>query len=131
MADSHCDNQVVVACLRTRSSRNHTIMHLVFIEAHVGCHLQPVYIDTKKNHLADDLSRDNLPSFLSKVPGASPHPPPIPHPLLSLLLDPQADWVSPLWRTTIFSEWSSPIHTEDLWGRHELFPWLLYNVSGR
>ena len=56
-----CDNQVVVACLRSRTSKSKGLMHLlrclVFIEAHHQCFLYPTYIDTKANHLADDLSR--------------------------------------------------------------------------
>ena len=98
----HCDNQVVVACLRSRTSKDRGIMHLlrclVFLEAHFQCYLHPTYINTKANHLADDLSRNNLPSFLLKVHGADPHPTPLSLPLLDLLLDPQADWISPHWR---------------------------------
>ena len=98
----HCDNQVVVACLRSRSSRHSGIMHLirtlVFLEAHFGCHLRPEYISTSHNHLADDLSRDKLSSFLSKVPSASILPSPLSEPLLDLLLNQQADWISPTWR---------------------------------
>ena len=98
----HCDNQVVVACLRSRSSRNPVLMHmircLVFVEAHFCCFLQPEYINTRLNHLADDLSRDNLSSFLSKVPEAARSPVATSHLLLDLLLDPLADWISPLWR---------------------------------
>ena len=96
-----CDNQVVVACLRSRTSREKGIMHLlrclVFVEATHKCFLYPTYIDTKANHLADDLSRNNLPSFLSKVPNADPHPTPVSQPLLDLLLDPTADWMSRHW----------------------------------
>ncbi len=98
----HCDNQVVVACLRSRSSRNPMLMHLirclVFVEAHFHCYIHPEYISTRNNHLADDLSRDNLSSFLSKVPGASAQPAPTSRVLLDLLLDPRADWISPHWR---------------------------------
>ena len=47
---------------------------------------------------ADDLSRDRVLSFLSKVPGADPRPSPVSRSLLDLLLDPQADWISPAWR---------------------------------
>lgn len=106
----HCDNQVVVACLHSRTSKDRGIMHLlrclVFVEAHHSCYLTSSYIDTKANHLADDLSRNNLHSFLSKVPWADPRPAPVPLPLLDLLLDPQADWTSPPWHhqfSTIFS----------------------------
>ena len=66
----HCDNQAIVACLHSRTSKYKGIMHLlwalVFIEAYNQFHLVPCYIDTRANHLADDLSRDCIVSFLSK-----------------------------------------------------------------
>lgn len=78
----HCDNQAVVGCLKSRTSRHPLLMHLIrniiFIEAYRGFHVpvQPVYIDTHANHLhvADDLSRNRLSSFLLKVPSANPKP---------------------------------------------------------
>ena len=98
----HCDNQVVVACLRSRTNKDESLMHLlrrlVFIEAQHKCHLHPQYIHTKANDLADDLSSNNLASLLSKVPQANRHPSVVSQPLLDLLLDPQADWTSPAWR---------------------------------
>ena len=97
----HCDNQVVVACLKSRTSRCKGVMHLLrcllFVEARLRCYVHPTYIDTHSNYLADALSRNNLPLFLSKHPGADPHPTPISLPLLDLLLDPLADWTSPRW----------------------------------
>ena len=105
-----CDNQVVVAALRSRSSKDAGVMHLlrclVFVEACLGCHLFGEYIDTHANHLADDLSRNNHFSFLAKVPSADSCPTPTSPNLLSLLLNPKADWVSQAWRqqfSTIFS----------------------------
>lgn len=90
----YCDNQVVVACLRSRSSRDKGVMHLlrslVFIEAHFNCHLKATYINTHANHLADDLSRNNLTSFLRKMPQSNPYPTQVPLLLLDLLLDPEA-----------------------------------------
>lgn len=98
----HCDNQAVVACLHSRSSRQKELMHmlrcLVFIEAHLNCHLYPMYINTRNNHIADDLSRNNLFSFFSKVPDASHSPAQVSRQLLQLLLNPQADWTSRQWR---------------------------------
>ena len=48
----HCDNQVVVACLRSHTSRHKGIMHLlhclVFVEATLGFYLVPLYISSKK-----------------------------------------------------------------------------------
>ncbi len=97
-----CDNQVVVAALQSRASRDAGVMHLlrclIFVEVQLGCHLFGSYIDTHANHLADDLSRDRAFSFLSKVPSASHTPTPVPPHLLDLLLNPQADWVSQEWR---------------------------------
>ena len=55
----HCDNQAVVACLRSRTSKHPTLIHLlrnlVNIEARSGFYLYSVYIDTHANHIADDL----------------------------------------------------------------------------
>ena len=97
----HCDNQAVVACLRSRSTRENHCMHmlrtLAFVEAKYSLSLEPRYIPTKDNHLADDLSRNLLSSFLSKVPQAYAHPTPLPLPLLHLLLEPALDWTSPRW----------------------------------
>ena len=87
-----CDNQVVVAALHSRSSRDAGVMHLlrclIFVEAQVGFRQ---YIDTHSNHLADDLSRNRVFSFLSKVPSADRHPALTSTHLLELLLNPQAD----------------------------------------
>lgn len=83
----------------------HLLRCLVFIEVTHKCFLYPTYVDTKANHLADDLSRNNLSSILSKVPNADPHPTPVSQPLLDLLLDPTADWMSRHWNhqfSTIF-----------------------------
>ena len=95
---THCDNQAVVACLHSRSSKHKGLMHLLrnlaFIEASHGFHLVPRYINTHANHLADDLSRNRVLSFLSKVPRVCPYPTLVPWDVISLLLDPRADWTS-------------------------------------
>jgi hypothetical protein len=100
----HCNNMA-----DSRTSRHKGLMHLlrclVFLEAHFQCDLHASYINTRANHLADDLSRNDSVSFLSKVLGASPHPTTISKQLLDLLLDPQADWVCHPWHqrfSTIF-----------------------------
>ena len=111
-----CDNQVVVAALLSRSSRDAGVMHflkcLTFAEAQIGCHLFGVYINTHSNHLADDLSRNRAFSFLSKVPSACHQPKPVSAHLLDLLLNPQADWVSLEWRqlfsATFRRDWQHP-----------------------
>ena len=76
LVECHCDNQVVLSCIRSRSSRHKGLMHLlcclVFVEARLQFAITPLYIHIKANDLADDLSRNNLASFLSKVPQAAP-----------------------------------------------------------
>ena len=98
----HCDNQVVVTCLHSRLSKQAGIMHLLrcltFIEAHFRFILQPTYINTRRNHLADDISRNRVSSFLSKVPQANRVPTPVSNSLLGLLLNPQVDWIWEHWR---------------------------------
>ena len=98
-----CDNQAIVACLRSRTSRQATIMHLLrnlaFVEARGRFVFHATYINTHENHLADDLSRNRALSFLLKVPHASRTPTQVPADLVKLLLDPQADWVSQRWRS--------------------------------
>ncbi len=78
-----CGNQVIVAALQSRPSRDPGVMHLlrclVFADAQLGCFLQGRYINTHANHLADDLSRNRVLSFLSKVPEAEKHPSPVAH----------------------------------------------------
>ena len=112
----HCDNQAVIGCLRSRTSKNKHCMHmlrvLVFVEAQHSFHFHPVYINTKANHLADNLSINNTHSFLSKVPEANRDPDQVSVPLLKLLLDMEMDWVSPEWRSqfsaTFRQGWRKP-----------------------
>ena len=96
-----CDNQAVVAAINSRSCRESHIMHMLrclfFIEAHVQCSLHAEYINTRDNNIADDLSRNNMLSFRSKMPQADADPARIPRPLIPLLLDPSMDWVSATW----------------------------------
>ena len=58
----HCDNQVVIAGLRSRTSKHKGIMHLirclVFVEATLEFFVVPANINSRANDLADDLSRD-------------------------------------------------------------------------
>ena len=45
---------------------------LVFIEAQNVCYLYPSYIDTRANHLAGDLSRNNASLFSQRYPTPTP-----------------------------------------------------------
>ena len=75
----------------------HMLRTLAFVEARHAFALRPQYISTTDNHLADDLSRDKLTSFLAKVPNADTRATPLPTFLLDLLLDHSLDWTSPRW----------------------------------
>ena len=68
------------ASVSFRTSRNSHCMNMLWMLAFIeACHmftLQQVYMNTRANHLADDLSWGNLSSFLSKVPEARRQPDP-------------------------------------------------------
>ena len=121
----HCDNQAVVACLRSRMSKNKHCMHmlrtLAFIEAHHCFHLHAVYINTNLNHIADDLSCDKLPSF-AKVLQAGREPEPLPLPLLNIFLDLEADWISPLWHQQFNATFRLGLHSPVVWHRIRALP---------
>ena len=80
----HCDNQAVVAVLASRTSRLQHLMHILrylyFFEANHGFQLKCIHIAGLKNDIADDLSRNNLSSYFSKVPEANPFPGVLPPP---------------------------------------------------
>ncbi len=102
----HCDNQSVVHDIRTRTSRHPHMMHLLrclfFLEAHYQLQISSVHIPGVLNDLADDLSRDRLPSFLRKVHQPDLTPTPIPTQLINLLMDPNSNWLTPAW-TNLFA----------------------------
>ena len=98
----HCDNQaVVVAALHSRSSKQPQLMHMLrclfFVEALYGFELSASYIPTKANDLADDISRNNLSSFLCKVPALKGNQVKVPDQLLEILIDTSGDWTSRNW----------------------------------
>ena len=102
-----CDNQAAVQTIASRSCRDPSLMHLLrclfFLEAHYQFELVATHLPGVENSLADDLSRNRLPSFRSKAPSADILPTPLPLQLPSLLLDLSHDWTSPVW-TQQFSD---------------------------
>ena len=98
----YCDNGAVVAVMRSRCCRDPALMHLLrcmfFFEARFSCKLSVVHISGVLNDRADDLSRNRLSSFFSKVPGADRFSTPIPASLLHLLESSTLDWTSQAWR---------------------------------
>lgn len=98
---SNCDNSATVAVLNSRYSKDKDLMQLLrclfFVEASFQFRLTARHLPGKLNDIADDLSRNRIAAFQSKLPHADPHPTPIPPSLLQWLLQPQADWTSPSW----------------------------------
>ena len=114
----HCDNQVEVAAIQSRTSAQTQIMHLLrclfFIEASSNFSLAMEYITSTDNAIADALYRDNLNSF-QMVPGTSRGPTPIHPQTVEMLLDPAAEWTSPAWMQqfrAISITVSSPVLTD-------------------
>ena len=107
-----CDNQTVTAALAARSSRNTSMMHLLrclfFIEAVFEFNLTCVHLPGVENTRADALSRNDVASFRSQVPGADQHPQPLPTQLVEALLNPELDWLSTTWRD-LFSSFSGRV----------------------
>ena len=95
----HCDNTVAVAAVQFRSSCQQHVMHLLrclfFIEARFDFQLRCVHIPGARIDRADDLSQNNLVSFLAKVPDANAHPSTVSPALLELLLEQDLDFLSP------------------------------------
>ena len=99
----YCNNEAVVAIIRSRTSRHPHLMHLLwclfFVEPCYDLEVTCLHVPGAANELADDLSRNRVSAFLLKVPGASFQPTQVPTPLLHLLLDKDLDWLSPHWIT--------------------------------
>ena len=97
-----CDNEAVVAVIKSRTSRDMELMHLLrclaFIEAKFSCTIVAVHLPGVNNSLADDLSRNRLSSFLQSAPGPlSQVPSTLPPRLLELTCNSKPDWTSPSW----------------------------------
>ena len=110
-----CDNQAVVAVLRSRTSKDSSLMHslrcLAFLEAHFAFMITAIHIPGVENSLADDLSRDRLIQFMqtthsSKIGWG------VPQCLIDLVCNTKPDWTSKAWRTlfrqTLSQDWQAP-----------------------
>ena len=97
----NCDNEAVVHLLSSRYSRNSNIMHLLrclfFVEAFYAMHISASHIPGRANTLADNLSRNQLPSFFLQAPHMSLVPTPLPLMASDLLFNVTARWSSPAW----------------------------------
>lgn len=79
---AHCDNMAVVAVINSRYSKDVQLMQMLrclfFLEAHYQFKVSATHIAGIENDLADDLSRDNYASFISKMGKCDPSPSVIP-----------------------------------------------------
>lgn len=102
-----CDNAAVVAVVRSGSSRDQGVMHLLrclfFFLAHHQIVLAPVHIPGRLNEAADSLSRNALPSFRQLIPAAQADPTPLAEELMAALVTEQPDWTSEAWRRVLHS----------------------------
>ena len=98
-----CDNTVVVAAVRSGSSRDAALMPLLrtlqFFAAHFGFAWRARHIPGEQNTLADGLSRNVSPATLrTSFPQLAAAPTPIPGALLELVTPPRLPWNKPRWR---------------------------------
>ena len=103
---ARCDNAAVVAVLNSCYAKDTMLSKMLrclfFVESHFQFTLKAAHIPGVHNDLADDLSRNRLQSFLSKMPCANTSPSPISPSILQWLFHTQLDWLSPAW-TELFS----------------------------
>ena len=89
---SNCDNSAVVSVLNSRTSKDKDMMQLLrclfFVEAYFQFHLEAHHIPGISNECADDLSRNRLAAFRTKLPQANHYP--IPYTLFSFAVAAQA-----------------------------------------
>ena len=116
-----CDKQAAVYAVTRRSCRDTGMMHLVrclfFLEGWYDFELVAAHLPGRENMLADDLSRNRLSAFLSKVQSPDPQPTALPLELAEMLLDPTG-WTSPRW-TRRFCAIASRLHVQNLSVRSE------------
>ena len=97
-----CDNMAVVQVITAKSSRGHTLMHLLrcihFFCAVGDFKLRAEHISGCCNTPADAVSRNHLQVFFEAVPQAHRLPVPVPAPLWNFLTSQQPEWRSPAWR---------------------------------
>ena len=93
-----CDNMSVVQALKKGSAKDYLVMQLLrslwFFVAYYDVELACIHITGAANTTADHLSRNNMSSFFSLNPQASPLPTVLPPQLLQLVAVDSPDWTS-------------------------------------
>ena len=105
-----CDNAAVVAIVKSGTSRDSLVMHLMrclfFFTASHQLLLLPQHLPGKENTAADHLSRDALPLFVQIIPYAKEHPTALSEDLMAALVSQRPDWTSESWRAVLRSSLS-------------------------
>ena len=103
----HSDNMAVVSIIRAKSSKDRKAMHLLrclhFFTAKHDLTLTAVHVPGVSNSRADALSRNDSSRFFQISPQAQKSPTAIPQQLWSLVVESEADWLSPIWRSKLGS----------------------------
>ena len=98
---ANCDNEAVVAVIKSGYSREPFISHLLrcifFFTARYDFTLTAAHIPGRLNSLADAISRNNSSYFLSSYPQASKQPTEVPRELINKLFVEKPDWTSNSW----------------------------------
>ena len=101
------DNMAVVEILKSRTSRDPRIMHLLrclhFLCAKYSIRVSVTHIAGVANVSADALSRNDLNRFFLSSPKASPHQVKVDKRLWELVVEEQPDWLSESWRSKLGS----------------------------
>ena len=79
---AQCDNEAVVAVINSSKYLMQMLRCLFFIEAHHQFQVEAIHIPGNSNGLADNLSRNNVDLFHSKLRTANPHPSHVPSSLV-------------------------------------------------
>ena len=93
IVECHYGNMAVVSVVNTCSSRDKSMMQLIWSMFF----LVAVHVKGASNVAANALSCNDLLRFLQVVADAAEHPTPIPQELVSLLVRKKTDWMSPCW----------------------------------
>ena len=102
----HCDNEVVVAAVRSGdcsdTTQAHMLQCLFFLEAEYEVSLSAIHVPGAENRVTDSISRNNLPPFFDLLPQAHQSPCRVPDDLVSHVIR-DRPWTSETWLGTLLT----------------------------